>query len=420
MITLLILAFVIGYIGIVLEHSIAINKSSSALLTGAVCWTLVSVIIADKHLVNEELMHHVGEIAGIVFFLMGAMTIVELVDTYNGFDIITSKITTNNKRTLLWIIAVITFILSAILDNLTTTIVMVALLKKIVEDRNTRLMYVGLVIIAANAGGAWSPMGDVTTTMLWIGGQISASHVMTSLFLPSLACLIVPTFIMSFQIKGYLPPQSTYYDKGKTNDFEKRLILFIGIGGLVFVPVFKYLTHHPPFVGMLLVLGLLWLITELLLKNKEEDYKARFSIMNALTKMDLPSLLFFVGILLAVSSLQTAGVLGSLASWLDSNIQNETSLVTLIGLLSSIIDNVPLVAAAIGMYPLTSFPTDHSFWDLLAYCAGTGGSALIIGSAAGVAAMGIESIPFFWYLRRISLLALLGYFAGILVYIVQN
>ncbi|WP_435357700.1 sodium:proton antiporter NhaD [Emticicia sp. SJ17W-69] len=420
MLILLIIVFVVGYLGIVLEHSISINKSSSALLTGALSWTLVSIIIEDKHLVNEELMHHVGEIAGIVFFLMGAMTIVELVDTYHGFDIITSKITTTNKRTLLWIIAVITFILSAILDNLTTTIVMVTLLKKMVEIRNTRLMYVGLVVIAANAGGAWSPMGDVTTTMLWIGGQLSATHVMTSLFLPSLVCLIVPTLIMSFQIKGKLPPQSLEDNKGKNSEFERRLILLIGIGGLVFVPVFKYFTHLPPFVGMLLVLGVLWLITELLLKNKEEEYKAKFSIMTALTKMDLPSLLFFVGILLAVLSLQTVGVLGSLASWLDGKIQNETSLVTLIGLLSSIIDNVPLVAAAIGMYPLANFPTDHSFWDLLAYCAGTGGSTLIIGSAAGVAAMGIESIPFFWYLRRISLLALLGYFAGILVYIIQN
>ncbi|MFN3852180.1 MAG: sodium:proton antiporter NhaD [Spirosomataceae bacterium] len=420
MLSLLIIVFVLGYIGIVLEHSISVNKSSSALLTGAICWAIAAFILPDKHIVESELMHHVGEIAGIVFFLMGAMTIVELIDNYNGFEIITNRITTQNKRTLLWIISIFTFILSAILDNLTTTIVMVALMKKLVEDKNTRLLYIGMIIIAANAGGAWSPMGDVTTTMLWIGGQITAINIVKMLILPSIACLIVPTFLLSFTLKGNLPPQNFFYEKHKSDSTEQKIIFFVGLGGLIFVPIFKAITHLPPFIGMLLVLGFMWLMTELLTKRKDEEYKAKFSIMNALQKTDLPSLLFFVGILLAVSSLQTVGILGNLAMWLNQTVKDQTSIVVLIGLLSSIVDNVPLVAAAMGMYPLEVFPTDHKFWELLAYCAGTGGSALIIGSAAGVAAMGMEKIDFFWYIKRISFLALAGYFAGIMVFILQS
>ncbi|AFK05539.1 Citrate transporter (plasmid) [Emticicia oligotrophica DSM 17448] len=420
MLSLLIIVFVLGYIGIVLEHSISVNKSSSALLTGAICWAIAAFILPDKHIVESELMHHVGEIAGIVFFLMGAMTIVELIDNYNGFEIITNRITTQNKRTLLWIISIFTFILSAILDNLTTTIVMVALIKKLVEDKNTRLLYIGMIVIAANAGGAWSPMGDVTTTMLWIGGQITAINIVKILILPSIACLIVPTILLSFTLKGNFPPQNFFYEKHKSDSTEQKIIFLVGLGGLIFVPIFKAITHLPPFIGMLLVLGFIWLMTELLTKRKDEEYKAKFSIMYALQKTDLPSLLFFVGILLAVSSLQTVGILGNLAMWLNQTVKDQTSIVVLIGLLSSIVDNVPLVAAAMGMYPLEVFPTDHKFWELLAYCSGTGGSALIIGSAAGVAAMGMEKIDFFWYIKRISFLALAGYFAGIMVFILQS
>ncbi len=421
MVTLLILVFVIGYIGIVLEHNISIDKSSSALLTGALCWTVVSFMSHDKELMNEELLHHLSEIASILFFLMGAMTIVELIDTYDGFDIITDRITTRSQVKLLWIIAILTFFLSAILDNLTTTIVMVTLVKKLIEKENLRLMFVGLIVVAANAGGAWSPMGDVTTTMLWIGGQITASNIITSLILPSLVCMLVPLLVIAPSLKGTLPQKLFSGDEEKHHTkFEKYAIFFTGLGGLVSVPVFKTITHLPPFVGMLLALGVLWLVTELLLKNKEDHYRNKYSVYRALEKVDMPSVLFFLGILLAVSALQTEGVLTSLATTLAENISSQTVIVTLIGLLSAVVDNVPLVAASMGMYSLEQFPTDDTFWKLLAYCAGTGGSALIIGSAAGVAAMGMEKISFFWYVKKISWLALIGYFAGIGVYLLMN
>lgn len=419
MLILLILVFIVGYLGIMLEHTIAINKSSSALLTGAIVWTLIAFIKVDAHAVSEELMHHIGEIASILFFLMGAMTIVELIDTYDGFDIITERIKTKKLKNLLWIIALFSFFLSAILDNLTTTIVMITLIRKILDKREHKLLFSGIIILAANAGGAWSPMGDVTTTMLWIGGQVSAINIMQKLFLPSLISLVIPLLVLSPKMKGNVEALAVKNTEQQIihTEREKYIIFFTGIFGLLFVPVFKSITHLPPFMGMILALGILWLVSEIILKNKEDEIKNQYSIQRALERLDMPSILFFLGILLAVAGLQTIGILSNIAQWLDETIKNEILIVTLIGLISSIVDNVPLVAAAIAMYPLEQFPTDHNFWELLAYCAGTGGSTLIIGSAAGVAAMGMENIDFFWYLKKISWLALIGYFAGIAVFI---
>ena len=411
---LLVAIFIIGYLGIVLEHNISIDKSSSALLTGALCWTVVTFILHDPNHVTEELYHHTSEIAGILFFLMGAMTIVELIDTYDGFDIITEKITTRDQVKLLWIISILTFFLSAILDNLTTTIVMVTLVKKLIDKADIRLLFIGLIVVAANAGGAWSPMGDVTTTMLWIGGQISAGNIVAQLFIPSLVCMVIPVLIIARSAKGTLDAKviqaPSKHDVPKS---DKNIVFFTGIGGLIFVPIFKTLTHLPPFMGMLLSLGVLWAVTELLIKNRDADFKKKFSVYKALEKIDMPSVLFFLGILLAVSALQTVGILTGVASWLTDTLKNQTIIVTVIGLLSAVVDNVPLVAASMGMYSLEQFPMDDPFWELLAFSAGTGGSALIIGSAAGVAAMGMEKISFFWYVKKISWLALIGYFAGI-------
>ncbi|UBM60901.1 sodium:proton antiporter NhaD [Marinilongibacter aquaticus] len=421
MIALLVLVFVVGYLGIVLEHNISIDKSSSALLTGALCWTVVAFGTDDPEFMNEELLHHLSETASILFFLMGAMTIVELIDTYDGFDIITDRITTRSQTKLLWIICLLTFFLSALLDNLTTTIVMVTLTKKLIDKDELRLLFVGIIVVAANAGGAWSPMGDVTTTMLWIGGQVSAGNIVLKLIVPSLVCMLIPVFVLSRQVKGELP-KKLFSDNANQQQTqrEKNIVFFTGIGGLLFVPLFKTVTHLPPFMGMLMSLGILWMVTELILKGKEEKFRHNYSVYRALEKVDMPSVLFFLGILLAVSALQTEGVLRGAAEWLSQNISNQTVTVTLIGLLSSVVDNVPLVAAAMGMYTLEQFPMDHDFWELLAFCAGTGGSALIIGSAAGVAAMGLEKVTFFWYLKKVSWLALIGYFAGIAAYIIIN
>jgi Na+/H+ antiporter NhaD/arsenite permease-like protein len=420
MLYVLIAIFVIGYLGIVLEHNINIDKSASALLTGALCWVIVTIILQDPEFVNEELYHHLSEIASILFFLMGAMTIVELVDTYDGFDIITDRITTNSQTKLLWIICILTFFLSAILDNLTTTIVMVTLIKKIVSDNKVRLMFVGMIVVAANAGGAWSPMGDVTTTMLWIGGQVSALNIMKQLILPSIVCLLVPLILVTPQMRGtFKMKMFAHSEEGELTKTkrDKMIIFFTGLGGLASVPIFKTLTHLPPFMGMLFALGILWVVTEFVLRKKPSAFRSKYSVYRALEKVDMPSVLFFLGILLAVSALQTVGVLTSAADWLNATFESQTIVVTLIGLLSAIVDNVPLVAASMGMYSLEQFPMDDSFWELLAYCAGTGGSALIIGSAAGVAAMGIEKIEFFWYVKKISWLAIIGYFAGIGVFL---
>jgi Na+/H+ antiporter NhaD/arsenite permease-like protein len=420
MITVLVILFVLGYLAIVLEHSISIDKTASALLTGALCWTAVTFISTDAHHINEELLHHLSDIASILFFLMGAMTIVELIDTYEGFDIITERITTTSQAKLLWIICFLSFFLSAVLDNLTTTIVMVTLVRKLVTKTDVRMLFVGLIVVAANAGGAWSPIGDVTTTMLWIGGQITATNIITQLFLPSLVCMLIPLLVITPSLRGTLPAKIVSEQQDAEMEktrFDKLLIFGTGIGGLLFVPIFKSVTHLPPFMGMLLSLGAIWIVTELLLKKKTPTFRSKHSVYQALEKVDMPSVLFFLGILLAVSALQTVGVLTDAAQWLTDTFKNQTVIVTLIGLLSAVVDNVPLVAATMGMYSLEQFPTDNIFWELLAYCAGTGGSALIIGSAAGVAAMGLEKIEFFWYLKKISWLALIGYFAGIAVFL---
>lgn len=411
--TAIIFVFIIGYILIAFEHNLNINKAATALFTGVLCWTLFILDSSDTHETVKALTEHLGDIAGILFFLLGAMTVVELIDAHDGFTLITKYITTTNARKLLWIVGLISFFLSAVLDNLTTTIVMVSLLRKLISDQNKRLYFVGLVVIAANAGGAWSPIGDVTTTMLWIGGRITTNHIIVELFLPSLVCLIVPILILSVRMKGNLTrPEQTSEDFKVASLKDRNIIFFAGIGILLFVPVFKTVTHLPPFMGMLLGLALLWFISEFLHKKKDDALKNNFSVVRALEKIDTPSILFFMGILLSIAVLEIGGQLHKLSAWLGTLFSSSEAIAYVIGLLSAIVDNVPLVAASIGMYDLQTFPADSVFWTFLAYCAGTGGSALIIGSAAGVAAMGIEKISFVWYLKNISLIALLGYTAG--------
>jgi Na+/H+ antiporter NhaD/arsenite permease-like protein len=331
---------------------------------------------------------------------------------------ITSRITTTSKKKLLWIICIITFFLSAALDNLTTAIVMVSLLRKLIDNKEDRLLFIGMVVIAANAGGAWSPIGDVTTTMLWIGGQVTAQNIMLKLFIPSVLCLVVPLVILSFKLKGTVsrPEIKENVSPNPTTPFERNAVFFLGIGALVFVPVFKTITHLPPFMGVLFGLGILWVITEIIHSKKDDEDKDSLSVLHALRKIDMSSILFFLGILIAISSLQSTGVLASLANYMNDSIGNLNIIVPAIGLLSAIVDNVPLVAASMGMYDLTTYPTDSYIWEFLAYCAGTGGSILIIGSAAGVAAMGMEKIDFIWYFKKIAWLALLGYFAGVFAY----
>ncbi len=420
MITIMVIIFVLGYIAIAFEHPININKSATALLTGVLCWTVYILMGDDSHLINEQLTEHIGELSGILFFLMGAMTLVELIDAHDGFDVITSRITTTSKKKLLWIICTITFFLSAALDNLTTAIVMVSLLRKLIDNKEDRLLFIGMVVISANAGGAWSPIGDVTTTMLWIGGQVTAQNIMLKLLIPSIVCLIVPLLILSFKLKGNItrPEIKENVSPNPTTTLERNAVFFLGIGALVFVPVFKTITHLPPFMGVLFGLGVLWVVTELIHSKKDDEDKDSLSVLHALRKIDMSSILFFLGILIAISSLQSTGVLSSLAQYMNDTIGNLNIIVPAIGLLSAIVDNVPLVAASMGMYDITTYPADSYIWEFLAYCAGTGGSILIIGSAAGVAAMGMEKIDFIWYLKKIAWLALIGYFAGAFTYMV--
>ena len=449
MVTALILVFVLGYAAIALEHPIKVNKTASALLTAVIAWTLLVILpmpegiegtsafaaylggLGDaglgnlqehfKHFVGHELSHHLGSISEILFFLLGAMTIVELVDAHQGFRIITDRITTKNTVKLLWIVSIITFFLSSVLDNLTTSIVMVSLLRKLIKEAEQRKFFAGMVIIAANAGGAWTPIGDVTTTMLWIGGQISTGAIMSTVFLPSLVCLIVPLGVLSFSLKGEIKGfEQTAQSSSDTGVKGSLLMLILGVGCLLFVPVFKTVTHHPPYLGILLGLGLLWLVSELLHADKDEEERKPYTAVHALSKVDTSSVLFFLGILLAISALQTANILSAAAAWLDQSVGDLRVIVYLIGMLSAIIDNVPLVAASQGMYEMTTYPMDHWMWQFMAYCAGVGGSGLIIGSAAGVAVMGMEKIEFGWYLRKISLWAILGYTAGAVVYLVMQ
>lgn len=416
----LIILFLVGYIAITMEHSIKLNKAASALLLGGLCWTVLMLGSSDTHQVLEDLQHHLGEISGILFFLIGAMAVVELIDAHEGFEIITTRLKTRKATTLLVIVGVLTFFLSAILDNLTTTIVMVSLLRKLVSDPPMRLKYIGLVIIAANAGGAWSPMGDVTTTMLWIGGQISAISIMKALIIPSLVCMLVPLAIMYFQMRNRTLLAIAATSESRSTERDRNIIFFTGIGVLICVPVFKSLTHLPPFIGMIIGLGILWVVSEIVHKDKDAEDKIQFSVAHALGKIDTPSVLFFLGILLGVSALQSAGILAEIATWLNASVGSIAIIVLIIGLLSALVDNVPLVAAAMGMYALDQYPQDDFLWTFLAFSAGTGGSALIIGSAAGVAAMGMEKISFGWYLKKISWLALLGYFAGAGVFLLLN
>ena len=423
----MIVIFVLGYLAIALEHPIKVDKAASALITGVLVWTLFVISGADQHFIEEQLLHHLSEISSILFFLLGAMTIVELVDAHEGFSIITDKITTKNRVKLLWIVSVLTFFFSAALDNLTTTIVMVSLLRKLIDDKYERWFFAGIVVVAANAGGAWSPIGDVTTTMLWIGGQLTTMTIIKTLIVPSIVAMMVPLTVLSFTMKGEIvrPVEvGNEDDSDPTTAFERNLIFFLGVAGLLFVPIFKTITHLPPFMGMMLSLGVLWLVTEIIHRSKNKADKSQLSVIGVLRKIDTASVLFFLGILLAVAGLQSAGHLAVMAQNLNEWFGGDIYAINIvIGLLSAIVDNVPLVAGSMGMYEITSvgnFAQDGVFWQFLAFCAGTGGSALIIGSAAGVAAMGLEKIDFVWYLKKISILALLGYFAGAGTYILMQ
>ena len=422
MLSFIIILFFFGYFLIALEHSIGINKAASALLLAVILWILFvfqSSSTYSPHALNELLMTNMGEISEILFFLLGAMTIVELIDAHDGFSLVTQQIKTKNTLYLAWLISFITFILSAVLDNLTTAIVMTSLVRKIIPPSETRLKYVGLIVIASNAGGAWSPIGDVTTTMLWIGGQITAGKVILNLFIPSLVCLLVPLMLMSKSLKGQKVPVAESIKISKLAK-ERYVIFYCGIGVLLFVPFFKSLTHLPPFMGVLFGVGLLWVITGILHKKKNEEEKSVYSVMHALQKIDTSSILFFLGILLSVNVLQNTGLLKQLALNMSDFFGDYNLIAVCLGALSSVVDNVPLVAAAIGMYPLEIYPVDHTFWHMLAYATGTGGSALIIGSAAGVAVMGLEDITFTWYLKKMSLLAFAGFLSGALIFWLLN
>lgn len=480
MFILMLVIFILGYSMIALEHPLHLDKAASALLTGTILWAIyalsatgildlglspawemvkmraadlvglvmpnvdshhfdkyweadVDVASGVHHFILHDLNHHIVEIASILFFLLGAMTIVETVDKHQGFEIITSKIKTLNKVKLLWILATLTFFMSAVLDNLTTTIVMVALLRKLIDDQKTRWFFASMVVLSANAGGAWSPIGDVTTIMLWIGGQVTTVKIVTDVILPSLVSILVPLGIVSFYMKGQVQrPKLAHRETDEfTTPAERRLLLIMGVSALLFVPVFKTFTHLPPFMGMLFGLGVIWATTEIMHRHKPTEDKRKLTVVGILRSVDVPTIFFFLGILTAVAALQSAGHLDVLSKYLSDTLHNIYAINIIIGMLSAIVDNVPLVAGAMGMYPIMEldevvnnaymahFVVDGQFWQFLAYCAGTGGSILIIGSAAGVAAMGLEKIDFIWYLKKISLLALIGYLAGAFTYILQ-
>ncbi|MBL0165690.1 MAG: sodium:proton antiporter NhaD [Propionivibrio sp.] len=422
MIPMLIVIFVVAYAAIALEHPLKVNKSASALIGAGLLWTVYALSMGDPHIVGEQLGESLMSTAQIVFFLMGAMTIVEVVDAHNGFEVITTRIKTSKLSTLMWLVGFVTFFLSAILDNLTTTIVMISLMRKLLAKHEDRLFFAGIIVIAANAGGAWSPIGDVTTTMLWIGGEITSLGIIEAALLPSLVSMLVPLGITAYALRGRdaVAPARVSSEHGlHTTDFERNLMFFMGLGILVAVPAFKTATHLPPFMGILFGLGILWLMGDLVHRHKEDIAKQHFTLVHALTRIDMGSLVFFIGILLAVATLEHTHILSNLALWLDQTVGRQDVIVMIIGIASAIVDNVPLVAASMGMYSLTEYPPDHFLWEFLAYCAGTGGSILIIGSAAGVAAMGLEKIQFFWYVKKISGLALVGYFSGAGVFLLQ-
>lgn len=411
----IVVVFVIGYLAIILEHYVKVNKTAVALLIAVLCWSfylVCSVSPVEEDI--KQLGRHVSDVSQIIFFLMGAMALVELIDSHRGFKIITDRIQTNSKRKMLLIVAFVSFFLSSVLDNLTTTILMVSLLRKLVPHKADRFLLCCVVVIAANAGGAWTPIGDVTTTMLWIDGQLSSMAVVKALFIPSIVSMLIPLAYFLWKVEGKSPPMSQEHRDAK---FEpgSRLVFSLGIGGLVFVPIFKALTGLPPFMGVILALAVLWLVTDLM--HSKYEHREHLRVPFILTRVDTSGVLFFLGILLCVDALETAGILKAVAVWLDSTVHSLPMIATLIGLFSAVIDNVPLVAATMGMYPLEQFPMDSSFWHMIAYAAGTGGSILIVGSAAGVALMGLEKIDFVSYARKASLPALFGYLAGMGVYL---
>jgi Na+/H+ antiporter NhaD/arsenite permease-like protein len=423
MITTLVVIFVLAYAAIALEHPLRINKSASALLGAGALWVVYALVAPHGTPVSAELNESLTSTAQIVFFLLGAMTIVEVIDAHDGFVVITDRIKTDKLSSLAWLVGTVTFFLSSILDNLTTTIVMVSLMKKLLEKREDRLFFAGIIIIAANAGGAWTPIGDVTTTMLWIGGQVTTVAIMSKLFVPSLINLLVPLTVIAYSLHGQVvvsPARKTQDDAESTTPFERQLMFYLGLGILVLVPVFKTITHLPPYMGILLGLGLLWAVGDWVHQSKPEDERMELSLVSALTRIDMSAVVFFIGILLAVACLEHTHVLAGLAQWLTEAVSRQDIIVLIIGLVSAVVDNVPLVAASMGMFSLAEYPIDSFLWLFLAYCAGTGGSILIIGSAAGVAAMGLERIEFMWYARKIGGLALLGYFAGAAWYVAQN
>ena len=457
MFILMVVIFIVGYTMIALEHPIKIDKAASALLMGTVLWALYALNGQDilslgysrawhhfselnpslsktaegvrEFIVHHDVMEHLADISTILFFLLGAMTIVEIVDQHEGFKIITDKIKTTKKSKLLWVLSILTFFMSSVLDNLTTTIVIIALLRKLVDDKQTRWFFAAMVVVAANAGGAFSPIGDVTTIMLWIGGQVTTANIIMKLFVPSMFTMIIPLIVLSFTLKGNVtrPQKAAVSEHDVTTTPTQQIVMLVmGVSALLFVPVFKTVTHLPPYLGMLFGLSIMWITTEIMHKKTKSKYEGNFklSVNSILTKVDVPTIFFFLGILTAVAALESAGHLDLLATSLKDWGLGVYPVAIIIGLLSSVVDNVPLVAASMGMYPIdpfhVQFMQDGIFWELIAYTAGTGGSILIIGSAAGVAAMGMEKIDFIWYMKKISLLALLGFFAGAGTYYVQE
>lgn len=413
----MIAVFVLGYLFITLEHITHINKATIALLMAVLCWTIQFLDPAWTWERNHELLlDHLSDISQVVIFLLGALAIVEIINVHKGFNLITQAMRFHSKRRMLWAIGFMAFFLSAVLDNLTTTVVMVSMLRKIVDEGEDRLYIGGAVVIAANAGGAWTPIGDVTTTMLWIGGQISTLAIMRDLLLPSLGCLVVALLLLSLPLKGSYSVHASSPEEGELEPYGK-FVFYLGVGVLIFVPFFKVTTGLPPFMGMLLGLSVMWLITDLV--HYKESSREHLKVPQILAKIDLAGILFFLGILLAIEALEAQRILEHLAFWLDKHVGYPQWIATAIGFASAVVDNVPLVAATMEMYTLQHFPTDHAFWQLVAYCAGTGGSILLIGSAAGIVFMGLEKVDFFWYLKRISLPALLAYLAGIGIYLLS-
>ncbi len=460
MIFTIVILFLIGYLAIALEHPLRIDKSASALLLGMLLWVIYALgaeyivpnidlegletYVANtphikeqslatqclEYVLNIQLVESLGEIAQTLLFLIGAMTIVELIDVHGGFSVITDRINTHNKRKLLWVVSATTFVFSAILDNMTTCIVMIMLLRKLISNKRQRWIYSAMIVIAANAGGAWSPIGDVTTIMLWVKGNVTAGALISYVFLPSLVALLVPLILVSRKLKGDFPAfAAKTEDSRDITSKEKRTILLLGVGGLLFVPIFKSITHMPPFVGILFVLGILWTFTECFYNGKRLDASREQRLPKVISRIDMPSILFFLGILMAVSVLQVSGILSYTAEFLDNSIHNVYAINILLGTLSSVVDNVPLVAGVMGMYPVefiaeqgtyaANFVVDGAFWEFLSYCAGVGGNLLIIGSAAGVIAMGLDKISFGWYLKKFSGLALAGYLSGAVIYMLE-